>query len=147
MAQQDACTLLDEDHNHVARLFQQYKTARDDSHKRVLARQICHELTVHTRIEEEIFYPAFRQATGDDALVQASEREHEEASALIARIEGAAQPDDKLMLALEDAVLHHVNDEREKMFPKARKATNLDLMQLADRLEVRRSELSAAHPA
>jgi len=147
MAQQDACTLLDEDHNQVARLFEQYKAARDNSHKRVLAQQICHELHVHTRIEEEIFYPAFRQATGDDALVQQSEREHEEASALIARIEGSAQPDDKLMLALEDAVLHHVNDEREKMFPKARKAPNLDLMQLADRLAVRKSELSAVPAA
>lgn len=147
MAQQDACTLLDEDHNQVARLFQQYKAARDDSHKRVLARQICHELTVHTQIEDEIFYPAFRQATGDESLVKESQREHQEARELIAKVEAAAQPDDKVMLDLEDAVLHHVNDEREKMFPKARKAQNLDLMQLADRLEARKSELTAAHPA
>ena len=147
MAQQDACTLLDEDHNQVARLFQQYKAARDNSHKRVLAQQICQELTVHTRIEEEIFYPAFRQATGDESLVKESQREHQEARDLIAKVEGAAQPDDKVMLDLEDAVLHHVNDEREKMFPKARKAQNLDLMQLADRLEARKSELGAAHPA
>jgi hemerythrin-like domain-containing protein len=147
MAQQDACTLLDEDHNQVARLFQQYKAARDNSHKRVLAQQICHELTVHTRIEEEIFYPAFRQATGDESLVTESEREHQAARDLIAKIEGSPQPDDKVMLELEDAVLHHVNDEREKMFPQARKAQNLDLMQLADRLEARKSELGAAHPA
>ena len=147
MAQQDACTLLDEDHNQVARLFEQYKAARDTSHKRVLAQKICHELTVHTRIEEEIFYPAFRQATGDENLVNESQREHQQARELIARIEGAPQPDDKVMLDLEDAVLHHVNDEREKMFPKARKAQNLDLMRLADRLEARKAELTAAHPA
>jgi len=147
MAQQDALTLLDDDHNQVARLFQQYKAARQDNEKRLLAQKICHELTVHTRLEEEVFYPAFRQATGDEALVQESEREHQEAKALVARIEGAPQPDDKVMLDLEDAVLHHVNDEREKMFPQARKAKNLDLFRLADQLEQRKAELVAGHPA
>jgi iron-sulfur cluster repair protein YtfE (RIC family) len=147
MAQQDACTLLDDDHNKVARLFQQFKAAHQPNEKRMLAQQICHELTVHTQIEEEIFYPAFQQATGDDHLIQESNREHQEARELIAKIEGNPQPDDRVMLELEDAVLHHVNDEREKMFPKARKAQGLDLFQLADRLEQRKSELMAAHPA
>ena len=147
MAQQDALTLLDDDHNQVARLFQQYKAARQENDKRILARRICHELTVHARIEEEVFYPAFARATRDDALVQESEREHQEIKDLVSEIEGATRPDDKLMLDLEDAVLHHVNDEREKMFPQARKAQNLDLMHLADQLEQRKAELTAAHPA
>lgn len=147
MAQQDACTLLDEDHNEVARLFQRYKAAHDDTHKRVLARQICHELAVHTRIEDEIFYPAFGRATGNEELLKESKREHEEARALMAKIDGAAQPDDRVMLELEDAVLHHVNDEREKMFPQARKAQGLDLFALADQLEQRKAELLAEQPA
>ncbi|AEG91219.1 hemerythrin domain-containing protein [Ramlibacter tataouinensis] len=147
MAQQDACTLLDDDHNQVVRLFQQYKSAHQDNQKLLLARQICHELDVHTRIEEEIFYPAFRQAVGDEALVQESVHEHQEAKALIAKIEAASRPEDKVMLDLEDAILHHVNDEREKMFPQARKARNLDLFQLADQLQQRKAELMAAHPA
>ena len=54
-----------------------------------------------------------------------------------------AQGDDKLMLQLEDAILHHVNDEREKMFPKARATPSMDLMELADRLEARKNELMA----
>ncbi|RYY82600.1 MAG: hemerythrin domain-containing protein [Comamonadaceae bacterium] len=146
MAQQDACTLLDEDHNEVIRLFEQYKSAHDASRKRVLTRQICHELQVHTRIEDEIFYPAFRSATGDQPVVDDAVHEHHEAAALIARLE-AAQVDDKLMLELEDLVLHHVNDEREKMFPEARKARGMDLVQLAQQLEARKAELTAAHPA
>lgn len=147
MAQQDACTLLDEDHNKVARLFQQFKAAPQPHHKRLLAQQICQELTVHTRIEEEIFYPAFRKATGDEHVVQEAEREHQEARRLIAQLEGAATPDDRTMLELEDAILHHVNDEREKMFPQARKAKNLDLFALADQLEQRKAELLAPHEA
>lgn len=147
MARQDAITLLDDDHNQVARLFQQFKAARDNSQKRLLAQQICNELTVHTKIEEEIFYPAFRQAVGDEELLKDSQREHQEARELMAKIEGSPQPDDKVMLELEDAVLHHVNDEREKMFPQARKAKNLDLMRLGEQLEQRKSELMAAHAA
>ena len=146
MAQQDATTLLDEDHNAVARLFEQYKAAHDDSRKELLASRICHELAVHMQIEEEIFYPAFRQATGDQALLADANREHQEARELIAKIQ-ARRSDAKLMLELEDAILHHVNDEREKMFPKARATKGLDLMGLADRLEARKTELNAGHPA
>lgn len=147
MAQQDdALTLLDADHIKVQRLFLQYKTADEGGRKRILAREICHELTIHTQLEEEIFYPAYQQATGDGEMVQHSEKEHQEAKDLITKIE-ADQTNGKLMLDLEDAVLHHVNDEREKMFPKARKAKDLDLMQLAQQLEARRTELLATNPA
>jgi hypothetical protein len=142
MAQQDAVTLLDDDHNQVMRLFQQYKAAHDAAAKRMLSQLICHELTIHTQIEEEIFYPAFRSATGADDMVGHAEHEHQEARDLISKIE-SAQVDDKLMLDLEDAILHHVNDEREKMFPQARKAQGLDLMQLGQQLEQRKSELMA----
>jgi hemerythrin-like domain-containing protein len=147
MAQQDdACTLLDDEHNEVARLFEQYKAAHDASRQKLLARQICEELLVHMQIEDEIFYPAFGKATGDAALLQESRREHQEARDLIAKLE-QKPADGKLMLDLEDAALHHVNDEREKMFPKARKAPSLDLMGLARQLQARKTELTAGHPA
>jgi hypothetical protein len=55
--------------------------------------------------------------------------------------------DAKAMLDLEDAILHHVNDERDKMFPEARKAKGLDLMQLAQQLTARKAELMAVSPA
>ncbi|MFL6692981.1 MAG: hemerythrin domain-containing protein, partial [Ramlibacter sp.] len=71
MAQHDdACTLLDEDHNQAMRLFEQYKTAHENSRQTILARQLCHELAVHMQIEDEIFYPAFRRAVGDEHLLQ-----------------------------------------------------------------------------
>lgn len=145
MAQQDACTLLDEDHRKVEQLFAQYQSA-DSSRKQELAQTICNELTVHTKIEEEIFYPAFGRATGDRQLVQESQQEHQEARQLIAQIEGSG-PDDALMMKLQQAVQHHVEDERRKMFPEARKTSGLDLMQLAQQLESRKSELMAAHHA
>jgi iron-sulfur cluster repair protein YtfE (RIC family) len=143
MAQQDACTLLDDDHNEVMRMFEQYKAAHDARRQQLLAAQIAQALTVHMQIEEEIFYPAFQRAAPDMGLMKDAMREHQEARELLARIEADRQ-NAKLMLELEDAILHHVNDEREKMFPKARATPGLDLMQLGDQLEARKAELMAA---
>lgn len=143
MARQDACTLLDDDHNEVIRLFAQYKASHDARHQQMLASRISQALVVHMQIEEEIFYPAFQKATGDQELLKDGVEEHQEARELIAQIEADRQ-DARLMLDLEDAILHHVNDEREKMFPKARATPGMDLMRLADLLEARKMELMAA---
>ncbi len=142
----DACTLLDEDHNQVMRLFEQYQAAHDGARQKLLARQISQELIVHMQIEDEIFYPAFGRATGDGQLVQEAGREHREARELIAKVD-ADPANGKLMLELQDAILHHVNDEREKMFPKARKTQGLNLMALARQLQARKIELMAGQPA
>ena len=144
--QDDATVLLDEDHNEVIRMFEQYKSAKDPSKQKVLARQICQELLVHMQIEDEIFYPAFIEATGDQELLKDAQKEHREARELITKIK--AEPRNaKLMLELEHAILHHVNDEREEMFPEARRTKGMDLMGLADQLQARKSELMEGHPA
>ena len=146
MAQQDATMLLDADHNEVMRMFEQYKAAHDARRQQLLASEICQSLLVHMQIEEEIFYPAFQQATGDQETLKDSRREHQEARDMIAKIDADRQ-NARLMLDLEDAILHHVNDEREKMFPKARATPGMDLMALADQLQARKTELMEAHPA
>ena len=145
MAQQDACALLDDDHKKVEQLFMQYQAA-DPPRKNQLAQTICHELTVHTQIEDEIFYPAVRKATGDNQLVDEAKHEHDEARQLIRQVE-QGQASEQLMTALQQAIEHHVGEERSRMFPKARQASGLDLVQLAQQLEARKSELIAAHPA
>ncbi len=142
MAQQDATLLLDEDHNEVIRMFEQYKAAHDARRQQLLASQIAQALVVHMQIEEEIFYPAYQRATGDQEVLKDGLQEHKEARELLSKIEADRQ-NAKLMLELEDAILHHVNDEREKMFPKARKA-GMNLMQLGEQLEARKAELMAA---
>lgn len=144
MPQQDACTLLDADHQKVERLFAEYESATDIARKSTLAQTICQELTVHATIEEEIFYPAFRQAVGDDDMVDEAEEEHDEARDLIAQIEDADQMD-PLMADLQQAIEHHVKEEREEMFPKAREAKGLDLMALAAEMETRKQELMAGY--
>jgi hemerythrin-like domain-containing protein len=143
MATQDACTLLDEDHNEVIGMFEQYKAAHDAQRRQLLASRIAQELIVHMQIEEEIFYPAFERATGDEGVLKEARREHQEARELLRRID-RDRSNAKLMLELEDVMLDHINDEREKMFPKARATPAMDLMRLADLLEGRKTELMAA---
>lgn len=144
MPLQDATLLLDQDHNEVIRLFEQYKAAHTDNQRRPIASKICQELIVHMQIEEEIFYPAFRRAVKDEEVLKDSVQEHKEAREMIARVL-QTPADAHLMLELEDAILHHVNDEREKMFPKARKSA-MDLEQLAQELTERKMELLAGSP-
>lgn len=145
MPQQDACTLLDEDHKKVEQLFQQYQSA-DASRKQQLAQTIAQELSVHMQIEDEIFYPAFLDATGDDDMIEEAEDEHDEARELIAKLEGG-KADDEVMKELQKAIEHHVGEERREMFPKARETSGLDLVQLAQQLEARKTELMSDHPA
>ncbi len=143
MPQQDACTLLDADHQKVEKLFAQYQAAGNDlPTKSRLAQAICLELTVHATIEEEIFYPALREASGDSKMVDEAEKEHGEARDLITEIEDAEQMD-PLMARLQQAVEHHVKEERGQMFARARGIAGLDLMALGAQLENRKRELMA----
>jgi hemerythrin superfamily protein len=143
MAQQDAIALLDSDHQKVERLFAEFESARGDSSKKSqLAQTICMELTVHATIEEEIFYPAFRKATNENDMVDEAEEEHQDAKDLITEIEDS-EDIEPLMAELQKAITHHVREEREEMFPKARNASGLDLMGLATQLESRKAELMA----
>ena len=73
----DATVLLRADHKLVSGLFANYEKARTSAQKKKLVAQICSELTAHTQIEEEIFYPAVKQALKDKELVPEATVEHE----------------------------------------------------------------------
>lgn len=143
----DAVDLLDADHIAVKKLFTAYKKLCDNNalaeEKRELAEKICQELTVHAQIEEEIFYPQVREAINDDPLLDEAEVEHGTAKDLIAQISGMDPEDDLYdarVTVLGEYIDHHVKEEREEMFPKARKS-ELDLVVLADELSQRKMEL------
>jgi hemerythrin superfamily protein len=141
----DAIAMLDADHQRVESLFRDFESAGTDrTVKHDLAQVICMELTVHAQLEEEIFYPAVRQATGDDAMVDEAQEEHDEAKQLIAQIESADDAD-ALIIELRQAIEHHVAEERQEMFAKARAASGLDLTSLAKQLEARKAELITAY--
>ncbi|RCW68003.1 hemerythrin domain-containing protein [Pseudorhodoferax soli] len=152
----DACDLLDADHRAVKKLFKEYEELAGSrartavARKEELAREICLQLTVHAQIEEEIFYPALRAAMSATDLLDEAEVEHQSAKDLIAQIEaGNDSPElhDAKVKVLGEYIDHHVKEERNEIFPKARSARKLDLVAMRDQLEARKAELLEEHMA
>ena len=145
----DAIALLKADHRKVEALFASFEAARGDGKKKALAEQICLELTVHTKIEEDIFYPACEGAVEEDLLKEAYV-EHDGAKVLIAEIE-AGGPDDEFYDAkvkvLSEMIEHHVGEEEQRvegMFAQARK-TGLDMDALGEKMAAEKARLVAEY--
>jgi hemerythrin superfamily protein len=145
----DAIAALIADHRKVKDLFEQFEKAKDqenaDDEKAGLVKQICTELTIHTTIEEEIFYPAAREQIEDEDLMDEALVEHAGAKDLIAQLE-EMDPEDDLydakVTVLGEQIDHHVKEEEGNMFPKAKKA-NVDTEALGGKMARRKAELKA----
>lgn len=135
----DAIALLTADHKRVKKMFKQFDKMKEDgasADKQALAQQICAELTLHAEVEEQIFYPATREAIDDDDMLNEAEVEHASAKDLIAQIESGDPSDplwDAKVTVLGEYVDHHVQEEEEEMFKKARKA-KMDLEALGQQI-------------
>jgi hemerythrin superfamily protein len=144
----NAVNLLKADHKEVAGWFEQFEKTRSDSKKQDLATRICGALRIHATIEEEIFYPAFLEATKDEDMHHEAEIEHDGAKYLIAQIEQSDPSDeyfDSKVKVLSEMIKHHVKEEEQKggMFAEA-KAANMDLYGLGEQMLARKKELAAA---
>jgi hypothetical protein len=149
MPAQDAIALLKADHRKVEGLFEKYESAR--GRKADLAKQICMELIIHTMIEEEIFYPACREAGVESDMMDEANVEHDGAKTLIAELENGSPDDeyyDAKVKVLSEEIKHHVKEEEQRggIFTEARKA-ELDLDDLGKRMTARKEELKAQFEA
>lgn len=149
----DAIDLLDADHIAVKKLFTEFKKLSDaeapGQDRKAIADKICMELTVHAEIEEQIFYPAAREAIDDEPLLNEAEVEHASAKDLIAQI-SAMDADEALfdakVIVLGEYIDHHVEEERNEMFPKARRS-GMDLKGMVDEITALKEELLANYNA
>ena len=147
--QPDAIAVLIEDHKTVQKEFKEFEKLKEEdgsaNEKGNIVKQVCMELTIHAQIEEEIFYPAVREAIGDDDLMDEAEVEHMGAKDTIAQLQNM-EPDDELYDAkftvLGEYVAHHIKEEQNEMFPKVKKA-NVDTAALGVELLQRKQELQA----
>jgi hypothetical protein len=143
----DAIALLKADHRQVEEWFSQFDHSNSQPKKQRLADAICDALTVHTTIEEEIFYPAFIAATGDKDMHHEAVVEHAGAKKLIAEIQGMSAGDDYFdakVTVLSEMIKHHVKEEEQPggMFAEARKS-DMDLASLGERLQARKKTLQS----
>ena len=143
----DAIAMLKADHRKVEGLFEKFEKAKSSGVKKSLVQEICTELSVHTAIEEEIFYPAFIEATGDKDLHHEAVVEHAGAKKLIADIQRLSSSDDYFdakVTVLSEMIKHHVKEEEQPggMFAEARKS-EMDLAFLGEQMQARKKELQA----
>lgn len=147
-AKEDVLAMLKEDHQKVRKMFDQFEKMKEkeggEAELQQLVRTACTELTIHAQLEEELFYPAMRDAAEDaDDMLDEAKVEHDSAKQLITEL-SSMMPGDPLFAAkftvLGEYVKHHVEEEEKEMFPKAKKA-KLDLAGLARELMQRRQEL------
>jgi hypothetical protein len=144
----DAIALLKADHRKVEELFAKFESARGAERKRAIAEQICLELSVHAKIEEDIFYPACEEASVEEDAMQEAHVEHDGAKVLITEIlAGAPEEDfyDAKVKVLSEMIKHHVKEEErrsEGIFAQAREA-GLDLEELGERLAAEKRQLTS----
>ena len=143
----DAIALLKADHRKVEDLFEKFEKAKSDSVKKSLVQEICTELSAHTAIEEEIFYPACTGKIDEDLLKEAYV-EHDGAKVMIAELLQSEPGDDfydAKVKVLSEEIKHHVKEEEarsEGMFAQARDV-GLDMEALGEEMAARKEALLA----
>ncbi len=151
-ARTDILEQLKEDHKRVKKAYRDFKkldVEEQPDEVEAIVRQVLAELTVHATLEEEMLYPAAREAISDEDLIDEAEVEHESMHALIDQLGGMGPDDEKFaarFTVLCEYVLHHVKEEEGEMFPQLENA-RLDWESLAAEMNARRAELSAEDDA
>lgn len=124
----DAITLLKQDHRAVKKLFSEFEKAakKGDRNQRKLAEEIIRELSVHASIEEQVFYPAVREAVpkAEDHVLESLEEHH--LVKLVAAELDDMKPDHERfkakMTVMIESVRHHIEEEEQELFPQVREA-------------------------
>ena len=141
-----AVELLKEQHDKVKKAFKEFeKLGREDAEaQQQLVQRVCEDLKLHTTLEEELFYPAAREAIDDEDILNEAQIEHETAKMLIEQLENMGPEDPNFhatFTVLGEYVRHHVKEEEEEMFPEVKKA-GVDLEALGEQMRARKQELS-----
>ena len=138
-----AIELLEHDHREVEAYFEEFEELEDEAAKGELAQKICMALTVHTQIEEEIFYPAARKAIDDADLLDEAVVEHAGAKNLIAEIEDMEPGEDLFdakVKVLGEMIRHHVEEEQDELFPEV-ESSDMDTDAVGAQMAKRKAEL------
>ena len=146
----DAIAVLKRDHEEVERLFRQFEKLTERAHrsKQKIVMKIIRELAIHAAVEEMLFYPAVRTAAlkanvrtlkeAADTVLESLE-EHHVVKWTLSELEKMKPEDERYdakVQVLMESVRHHVEEEQEQLFPKARRLLGDDLLfELGDRIE------------
>jgi hemerythrin superfamily protein len=130
----------------VKQLFKKIERTESASERRQLMNQIAQELQVHTKIEEELFYPAMREVPSKKAeeMVNEAFEEHHVVDLVLNELPQVDPDDERFeakMTVLSELVLHHAEEEEKEMFKLAGKLGKEELTELAEQMQTRATEL------
>lgn len=144
----DITTMIRMDHTHVLALLRRFKPDTSAARKRALVENACLALEVHAQLEEEIFYPALREVTGPNPILDKSVPEHDRMRTLITTLRTMPQEsvvfDDAFRMLMRE-VLHHVADEETIVLPLAEELIPDQLTALGLQMTKRRAQLLRPH--
>ena len=145
-ASKSATKLLEEDHKRVRELFARYEDTRDRATKKRIVDDIIRELTLHAKVEEEIFYPPFLKKRGDpQKMVRESFEEHKIIETLLAELSKIGAGDEQFeakVTVLQENVDHHAKEEERDLFPEAEGLlSRAELEKMGAEIEDRKEEL------
>ncbi|HET8575126.1 MAG TPA: hemerythrin domain-containing protein [Candidatus Paceibacterota bacterium] len=144
----NAITMLSDDHREIEELFAQYETSKNFEEKQKIAETVFLKLEIHAKLEEEIFYPTVKNATEHmetEVLVDQSKDEHAEVKNLITNLRSRTVEEERYYIkfqTLVDEVMHHVEEEEEKLFPKVQEEMSDKLEEMGDAMEERKKTFS-----
>lgn len=147
----DAIKLLTDDHKTVRKLLDELAetTPRAIKKRAELLDEIRVQLKAHTSIEEEIFYPEFKEAGkkgADSKMFFEAMEEHRAADDLVLpdllATEVASEKFSGRAKVLKELVTHHADEEEKEMFPRARQLFDKEqLKSMGERMEARKKQL------
>ena len=117
----DAISLLKNDHRKVEKLFSNIE--KGNGNREELFKELATELTVHTEIEEKLFYPAAKDADPTRDLVLESYEEHKQVKMVLSDLEETDKKTEEWLAGLKvlmEDVQHHVKEEENELFPKVK---------------------------
>jgi iron-sulfur cluster repair protein YtfE (RIC family) len=140
----NAIQMIRQDHRKVEGLFKKFDQAKSNGVKKRICDQVIAELEVHTKLEEEIFYPAVRKKLGEQNMVEEAEQEHQQAKDIIQELKTMDGQDEQLeekFSELVECIKHHVEEEQSEMLPKADES-DMDLAHYGEQMTERKKELT-----
>lgn len=138
---------LKQDHQRAKKSFrdaEKLDAGEDGEELQAIVEQTCNELDLHTRLEEELFYPAAREAIKEGDLIDEAEVEHGSAKALIEQLRGMGPGDEKYQptfKVLGEYIKHHIKEEEGEMFPATQGRSKVQWEQVQQQMQTMREEL------
>lgn len=148
----DAIVMLKDEHKEVKALFKRFDELKESPGRALeqVVEQVFRELVIHTKIEEEIFYPLAKRTLEEDNLIYEANEEHHVVDLLMEEISSLSSSDEAYVakfVVLKENVEHHIEEEESDLFPKVREALGRnELQEAGEKMMLKREELEADMP-